>query len=480
MKNARKRILLLNPPGDQLYLRDYYCSHVSKGSYYWHPYDLIVQSGILGREHEVRAVDANVLQLTPERARVEVLREPFDVLYFLTGAACWDQDFAFIQSLNLPAETRIATTGDICRSRPVEMLEDTPWLDAILLDLTSYSLLNYVNAGEPPETALPNLAHRTRNDDILNGGEVREGNPFKLPLPRYDLFPYHRYRIPHGRKSPFHSLLTDHGCAYKCTFCIGGDLSFRWRDVDNTIAELKYVKSLGIDDLWFKDLTFGAHRKHAMELCQAMIDEKLDMHWVCLSRVNVMDEEMLEIFARAGCHTIQFGVESASDEILKRIRKQIRKDRVFEMFRLCREKGIRTLGHFMLGVPGETEDSARETIEYAKALDPDIASFNIATPRMGTRFRRETIEDGHTSERVDVLDNSKAFPTIETEYLSRETLWKLRNQAIREFYSRPRYLWRRLTKARSGGEFLGSVKDGLSLFSSLRGPARRVELHDSE
>lgn len=477
MTNARRKVLLLNPPGDQLYLRDYYCSHVSKGSYYWHPYDLIVQSGVVGQEHDVRAVDANVMQMTPEEARREVLREPFDVLYFLTGAACWDKDFQFIESLNLPDDVTVVTTGDICRSRPMEMLEETPWIDAILLDLTSYSLLKYLNEPEPPDEALPNLAHRC-NGDIYNGGEVKEGNPFKLPLPRYDLFPYRRYRIPHGRKSPFHSLLTDHGCAYKCTFCIGGDLKFRWRDVDNVIAELKYVKSLGIEDLWFKDLTFGAHRKHAIEICQAMIEEKLDMHWVCLSRVNVLDEEMLDWYSRAGCHTIQFGIESASDEILKKIRKQISQERVFEMFRMCRERGIRTLGHFMLGVPGETLDSARQTIQYAKALDPDYASFNMAVPRMGTRFRAETIADGFTDESVDILDNSVAFPTIETDTLSREEVWKLRNEAIREFYMRPKYLWRRLTGVRSGQEFMGSLKEGASLFGSLRRPGRRVDIHE--
>src|SRR5208283_2675952 len=97
--NTKRKILLLNPPGDQLYLRDYYCSHSSKARYYWHPYDLLVQSGILAQEHEVQALDANVLGLTNAQALDRIKDMDIDTLFFLTGGVSWRNDFDFVTFL---------------------------------------------------------------------------------------------------------------------------------------------------------------------------------------------------------------------------------------------------------------------------------------------------------------------------------------------------------------------------------------------
>jgi radical SAM superfamily enzyme YgiQ (UPF0313 family) len=288
-----------------------------------------------------------------------------------------------------------------------------------------------------------------------------------MPRPRHELFPIHLYRVPHGRRLPYSEMLTDYGCVYQCTYCIGGDLGFRTRDVDNCMEEMHYlVDELDVKEIRFKDLTFGAVKKHAHALIDRMIDERVGLSWLCLSRPSVLDVELLEKMRAAGCHTIQMGLESVDQEFINRYKKALKKPAVYEILEVCRRLGIRVLAHFILGLPGDTPERIRRTIDYAIELDPAFASFNIAMPRLGTRFRAELLEDGMITEDTNLLDNSKSYPILETEELSREELWQLRNRAIRRFHLRPSYIARRLLDVRSSYEFKTLFTEGWGLLRS--------------
>jgi len=458
------KVLLLNPPGDRLYLRDYYCSHASKARYYWHPYDLLVQSGFLAPEFEVQALDAMVTRMPYDKAAKDLQRRQFDALFFLTGAVSWRKDFAFVEQVVKGRDVRVVATGDFLLTQGPKVMEEFPFLDAVLLDLTSVAVVEYLR-GDLDGDPRTNLHYR-HNGKLIIGERKLESRKFTLPLPRYEIFPYRKYRIPHGKGKVFASILTDYGCPYQCSFCIGGKLGYKTRDLDNVMEELQYFYGLGIRELWVKDLTFGCSCRHGMEFCQALIDSGMKFDWVALSRVDVMDDEILTVMARAGCHTLQLGVESADEEILKSISKGISKQRIVEVFRCCRKVGIRTLAHFIIGLPGETETTALETIEFAKQLEPDYASFNVATPRIGTDLRAQALAKGYTSEDLDVLDNSLSWPVMITERLSSERLWALRNKAIREFHLRPRYIFRLLRNFRSFREVYYAFREGLALLKT--------------
>jgi len=464
---GRRKILLFNPPGDRPYLRDYYCSHSSKAHYIWHPYDLLAHSGILGLEHEVQAFDPSVLRMSKARARAELLRRDFDTVLMLTGAVSLAEDLEFVRSVPGLTEKTFIATGDTFLYHGVEMMEKHPFIDAALLDFTSRCLLPWLQ-GELDGSPVANLIYR-HGDAIVDGGRYVEKRLFKMPLPHYEIFPWRHYRIPHGRSFPFGSIITDFGCPYNCNFCVSGDLPYKWRELDDVLREMHYLRSLGIRELWIKDLTFFANRKHHRQLCEAMIEENLGLSWICLSRVNVMNEETLELMARAGCHTIQFGVESPTDEILRYINKQISNDEVQRIFRICRTLGIRTLAHYVLGFPGETLETAEATIRYAIELDSDFASFNIATPKVGTPFREEAVAQGWVDPSVELaLDNSRAKPVVDVGTISPEDVRRMRNRAILRFHLRPRYVWRTLCGIRTTQELVNHAKDAVSLLMTVR------------
>lgn len=461
LKTEIKKVLLLNPPGENIYLRDYFCSHASKASYYWGPFDLIVLSGILKEHFSLSAIDAIVSRAKPEQVLRQIITQSPDAIIFLTGAVSWVEDFALLKRVAELLKPRpvIIGIGDVLFAEDNKYLRKFEFLDAVITDFTSSEITEFLLG---KREVFRTISYKS-NGDVVSATRVPTREEFSLPLPRYDLFPYKKYRIPHGIRIPYAGILTDYGCAYHCDYCIGGELGFRFRNIDNTIEEMKYLKSIGVKELWIKDLTFGVNKQRTLALLERMLQENLNLTWVCLSRANIIDEERLKIMKRAGCHTIQLGVETASDELLSKYSKGLSQDIVRRAIELCKKVNIRVLAHFMLGLPGDTEENIRRTIQYALELDPYFASFNIVMPRMGTKFRERALKEGLVNEDVTVLDNSISYPVYDTPELNREQLWRLRNLAIRRFHLRPRYILRRLLGVRSFYELQTLFSQGFSL-----------------
>ncbi|MCD6384179.1 radical SAM protein [Candidatus Sumerlaeota bacterium] len=461
VKRDIKKVLLLNPPGENIYLRDYFCSHASKASYYWGPFDLIVLSGILKEHFSLSALDAIILRSKPHQVLRYVKEQSPDAIIFLTGAVSWVEDFRLLKQIAEQLNPRpvMVGIGDILFAEGDEYLRKYEFLDAVITDFTSSEISDYLQGKRGEFRTISYKA----NGKVVSATRLKRVDEFSLPLPRYELFPFKKYRIPHGIRIPYAGILTDYGCAYHCDYCIGGELGFRLRNIDNTIEEMKYLKSLGIKELWIKDLTFGVNKQRTLTLLERMLQEELNLSWVCLSRANVIDEERLKLMKRAGCHTIQMGVETASDELLSKYSKGINRDIVRRAMELCKKVNIRVLAHFMLGLPGDTEENIRRTIQYALELDPYFASFNIVMPRMGTKFREKALKEGLVDKDVTVLDNSISYPVYDTPELSREQLWRLRNLAIRRFHLRPRFIVRRLFGVRSFYELRTLFSQGFSL-----------------
>lgn len=452
------RILLLNPPGKELYLRDQYCSHMSKADYYWPPVDLLVLSGILAAEHEVTVLDAIIEGYSEDEALARIKQDNPEWIIFITGIVSWVSDFTYMRKIYETTGCKVLASGDFLLWDYRSVLEQYPFLSGILLDYTTDSVMSYLR-GE--RVGLHDLIYR------INGGiEVGPASnltTFAIPVPRHDLFPLNKYCIPHGRQKPFSSVVTNHGCPYKCSYCAAENIDFKYRKVENILPELDFLYSLGVKEIFFKDFTFGVPRSVAMELCNEIIKRYPGLSWICSSRVNVIDEELLILMKKAGCHTIQFGVESASQKILDENNKNIAVSQVIDTFALCSRLGVRTLAHFILGLPGETEESLRETIRLAKIIKCDYASFNVAVPLPGTTMRRRCLEHGWLKAEQEELDSSRGYPVIETPELTRERLWQLRNHAIRSFYLRPSYIWRKLLGVRALSDLTLLMREGFSL-----------------
>jgi len=468
--SASPPILLLNPPGKRVYIRDYYCSKVSKSNYLFHPVDLLMLSGVLAGHYRLQVIDAIADRLSVDDCLNRIaLLQPVAVIS-LVGSVSLDEDLPFLKQVASQG-WRVLVTGDASRENPTQWLRAHPYIAAVIRDFTSRDILDY-------------LAGRTSGPAIVTGedggalaGErpARPGREFRL-APQHQLFTSQRYRFPFVRHHEFATVLTDYGCPYPCSFCVMATLAYRYRPTDDIIDELHQLKRLGTRELFFVNQTFAIDRAVTMELCQQMTSAGFGFGWVCFTRVDLVDAMLLEAMKRAGCHTIIFGVESASEEILRRYQKGYSKQQIRDAFRLAHRSGIRTVATFILGLPEESEETAGETIAFLKELECDFVSFNVAVPRAGTGMRQHAVASGLISPETRVMDQSGSSIAMPSLHLSRERIYELRNKAVRDFYLRPAYLWRRLIGIRSMYE-LGEqlYEGGVLLRDVLRGDTSPME-----
>ena len=160
------------------------------------------------------------------------------------------------------------------------------------------------------------------------------------------------------------------------------------------MEELWELNKLGIHNIHMYADLFTIHREQVVELCKLIIAQGLKIRWTCNSRVDYVDEEMLQLMGRAGCWFISWGIESGNEQILKRAHKGAYPDKAERALRWAKKAGIANWGYFIIGLPGETEVTIRETIEFAKKLPLDIALFHVAAPYPGTPFFFEVVKEG--------------------------------------------------------------------------------------
>ncbi|MFH1778340.1 MAG: radical SAM protein, partial [Candidatus Omnitrophota bacterium] len=197
---------------------------------------------------------------------------------------------------------------------------------------------------------------------------------------------------------------------------------------------------------------------------------KLDIVWVCMSRAGFVDQEMLMLMRKTGCREISLGLESGDETVLKRMHKQITLEQAKESVCLIKKAGIRTHASFILGNLGETEESIRRTINFAKELNTDIVAFFITSPFPGTELYEDALRYGYIRKGANWRDFSplsKTKPVMNLPNLSSDVLMKWHRRAIQEYYLRPAYIIKKILNLRSKVDFL-NLYDGFCLFMRIK------------
>jgi radical SAM superfamily enzyme YgiQ (UPF0313 family) len=292
-----------------------------------------------------------------------------------------------------------------------------------------------------PYASILGLAWRRSDGEIV----MNPDRPFipdldDLPIPKHEKLPLEKQIMP-MIKGPFTFIVTSRGCPAGCKYCIKHvtyQNSVRLRSPERIVEELEYLASLGIHNIHMYADLFTVNREQVVSLCKLIIERDIKIKWTCNSRVDYVDEEMLRLMGQAGCWFISWGIESASEQILKRVRKGYRKEQAFRALKWSHAAGIKNWGYFIIGLPGETEETIKETIAYAKELPLDIALFHIAAPYPGTPFFYEVVENnwfrpGTKWEEVD-MDQSTV---LDYGNLTAEQLEYWQKRATREWSMRP-------------------------------------------
>lgn len=271
-------------------------------------------------------------------------------------------------------------------------------------EVINSDLFDFVVRGEGENTFLE-IAKGEKKKDILglsyrddNGRIVR--NPERPYIKDLDTitFPARDLYINEPESMDYGYIMTGRGCPFQCTYCASKKIwnrKARFRSEQNVIEELKYVHmTFGTRSFYFIDDTFTLDLKRAKRICQMMIDEGMDIEWICDTRVDTLDEELLFLMKKSGCTRVKIGVESGSERILKNIKKGITKDQIRRAVSLIRKAGLDFTIYLMIGFPTETDEEVHETIDFARELDPKYYSLSILAPYPGTEIYDDIVKLG--------------------------------------------------------------------------------------
>ncbi len=353
---------------------------------------------------------------------------------------------------------RIIAVGDMITEMPNELL---PWFDAAIMGEVEQSV--HLIADGKPYAEIPSIIWQ-------ENGEVKKsegGKRFipaealdRLPFPDWSLFPYGQYSYyPMLTKTPVALIQASRGCPYGCGYCpypANQGKLWRARSAESIFNEIKEdVEKFGFRAFFFRDPLFTANQKRAEELCDRIIKSSMNVQFVFETRPELLTlPGLIEKLAKAGCRTINFGVEDIHPEILKQIgRLPLPLDKVLETVHRCEKAGIRTTCFFILGLPGSTKKTMDENIEFSRRLFSSQAEYKVATPFPGTLLYEVAKKKRWiTREGFDSLGGYSASMRVSDEF-DEAYLEHLAEKSVSDFYFNKRYLWRYFLR----GDFLATV-----------------------
>lgn len=405
---------------------------------------------------KVKIIDAPTLNLTHKQVSTQVKLFKPDFLGISVTMQSYKSACRHLREFKkfLP-KCKFVFGGPIVTFQSEKIMMDCPDLDFCVRgegEETMTELINTVTLKTPLRRVL-GLTWKKLDKITKNPDRPLITNLDSLPFPAWHLLPMEKYRgtADLGGGQPFTTVIATRGCIFHCRFCAATIMwrGQRRRSINNVLNEIEtLVKKYQIKYLHFPDDLLLANKKYALEFCQGMIERGLNkISWSCNGRVNLMDHGLLENLKKAGCVCVFYGIESGNQKILNAIDKGVTLAQITKAVKMTHQTGLRVSGSLLVGYPGETKKTIRQTVAFAIKLDLDYASFHIVVPYPGTPLYDDCRKNGWLlSDKWEdyVLDiyGEPNQTVIKLKHLTSEELTKLYCWANQKFTHRPAYIWK--------------------------------------
>jgi hopanoid biosynthesis associated radical SAM protein HpnJ len=443
-----KRTLFLNPPSFEGFDGGASSRWPSTREIesYWYPVWLCYPAGMLE--------NSKVLDAPPHGVSIEqtvALAKDFELLVLFTSSPGFHVDVKIAEMLkDSNPKLEVVFVGPPVTMEPDKVLNSTKAIDFIVRREFDYQIANYAEG--TPLAELPGVSYRHNGENIHNPEAPYIENLDELPwvtkVYHRDL-DFRKYNVPF-LLNPYLSFYTSRGCPAQCTFCLWPQThsGHRWRlrSAQDIANECRFVLENfpGLKEIFFDDDTFNYRKARTIELCAEL--KKLKFTWSCTSRVTT-DYETLKAMKEAGCRLLIVGYESGDEQILRNIKKGATIDMALRFTENCHKLGLTIHADFIVGLPGETRDTLRNTIDFAKRVDAETIQVSIAHAYPGTEFygfakENALINIGMSDEQGHQLPNV-IYPGILDEGEMMEWVERFYD----EYYFRPKAAWRIVRKA---------------------------------
>ena len=418
--------------------------------------------------YDVDVLDASALELTYDEIGKEILKRKPDIVSISALTPTIGVALDSADKIKQVKPDTIVVLGGYHPTSEFKSVLAEPSVDVVVRGEGEYTLLELVQTVEAGGD-LRNVSGLAFHDETDCSLVLTPDRPViqdldELPFPAFHLFPMEKYRILNITTNVA-TIITTRGCPMQCSFCSSAALhgdKLRRRSYQNVCDEIELrLKEENIDTIAFMDDTFTLNKRFVRDFCQEIKRRNLKFWWGCTSRVDSLDEELLQTMKDAGCITIFIGVESADQQVLEKMNKNITVSKTEKAFRLARKVGIRTIASCVIGMPEDTKRTINKTLDFVKKLNPNYALYSLATPYPGTRFYNEAFKKNL----IVINDWSKYTlinPILETIDCSSKELRSLQKKAFINFYLRPGYLARQVSQ------------DGFVLLKTIFGVAKQL------
>lgn len=345
----------------------------------------------------------------------------------------------------------------------------------------THPAIDYAVTGEA-EQSLPNLlrcleskgslhevkgiAFRENGQIIVTPREKETDNLDDIVFPARHLLKNHLYFNVLSQIKNFTVMLSARGCPYRCIFCDLNTKKFRLRSAKNFVDEIESnYRQFDIREFDIYDSSFTIDKERATHICEEITARGLKVSWTARTRVDNISRGLLKKMAQAGCNTIMYGIESADPRLLKTLHKETDLAQIRNAVTWTKEYRIKTLGFFMIGVPGETKETALKTIRFSASLGLDYVQFTKCTPFPNSQIYNRLVAQGlgdYWGEFTKDPSLEQELPLLDTE-LSYAQAMKLVHKAYLYFYFRPKYILNALTRIKSLLELKNSIRAAFGL-----------------
>lgn len=312
-----------------------------------------------------------------------------------------------------------------------------------------------------PLSVIKGICYRDDYEIVENQRRPFNENLDDLPYPARNLIDNSLYIRPDNNKKQA-VIKVSRGCPYHCFFCLATPLNgriVRKRSAENIIGEIREcVEKYGINNFIFWSDIFNLDKEWTRDLCRKIIESGLKITFSTNTRADSADMETIMLMKKAGCRLVSIGVESGSQYMLDKMGKKITLSQIVNTVKAFKKSGIQIYAYYVIGLPWETKETIKDTLNFAKKLNTDYVSFYTATALVGTTFY-DYVENSSLGE----LDYSHPyyFPTVRTHELSSQEVFEYHKKMVREYYLRPLYILKMLLKIRSFAQLSNYIKAGL-------------------
>ncbi len=374
-------------------------------------------------------------RVATKRETKEFFQKEYDLIGMTVLSPVYHEVIAVYNYVRLiKPKTPICLGGSYVTTIMEEVFEETPADFAVYGEgeITFSALINYLKGNEKIEN-IKGLIYSKDNRLITNEPREQIKDLDTIPYPAFDLFKMNRY--------PMHRVVTSRGCPFKCVFCNSSSIwlgKWRKRTPEAVVDEIEYlIRNHKKKTVFFNDNSFNIDLKRVEEFCNLIISRKLKFLWTTPVRAELITPEIAFLMKNSGCYNVGVGIESANNGILEKMKKKNTIEAVQKGIKIFKDAGIEVLGQFVIGSPGDTYETVKESIEFAKKSDLDFVMFYSILPFKTTEQWDFVLNHGEFFEKtIHEYHSLKPRIVFETPEFSYEERLKAIELAKKEgFYS---------------------------------------------